>query len=64
MHALRSFFTIDELSPVRRIGLAIDNRSWMVKDMFLQRAAGTGRNAPALATGETLRGLMHPSASS
>ena len=63
MHALRSFFNIDELSPVRRAGLALVKRSWTVKDMFLQRAAGTGRNAPALATGVTLRSLMRPSTS-
>lgn len=60
MHALRSFFNIDALSPIRKAGLAIVKRSWTVKDMFLQRAAGMGRNAPALATGVTLRSLMHP----
>jgi 2-octaprenyl-3-methyl-6-methoxy-1,4-benzoquinol hydroxylase/2-octaprenylphenol hydroxylase len=63
MHALRSFFNIDQLSPVRRAGLAIVKRSWTVKDMFLQRAAGTGRTAPALATGTTLQSLIHPATS-
>jgi len=58
MHALRSLFSHDSLSPLRRIGLALVKRSWTVKDMFLQRAAGLGKNAPKLATGTTLRELM------
>jgi 2-octaprenylphenol hydroxylase len=58
MHALRSLFSHDSLSPLRRIGLALVKRSWTVKDMFLQRAAGLGKNAPELATGTTLRDLM------
>ncbi len=58
MHALRSLFDGDGLFPLRRVGLALVKRSWIVKDMFLQRAAGTGRNAPKLATGATLQDLM------
>ena len=58
MHALRSLFSIEALSPFRRAGLALVKRSWTVKDMFLQRAAGVGKNAPKLATGVTLRNLM------
>ncbi len=58
MHALRSLFSHDSLSPLRRIGLALVKRSWTVKDLFLQRAAGLGKNAPKLATGTTLRDLM------
>ena len=60
MHALRSLFGIESLSPLRRVGLNLVKRSWSVKDMFLQRAAGTGRNAPKLARGVTLRELMQP----
>jgi len=59
MHALRSLFNIEGLTPLRRIGLALVKRSWTVKDMFLQRAAGVGRNAPKLATGRTLNELLH-----
>jgi hypothetical protein len=33
-------------------------RSWTVKNLFLQRAAGFGKNAPRLATGVTLQSLM------
>jgi 2-octaprenylphenol hydroxylase len=58
MHALRSLFNIEGLSPIRRAGLALVKHSWTIKDLFLQRAAGLGRNAPRLATGSTLRDLM------
>jgi hypothetical protein len=60
MHALRSMFGIDGLSPLRRAGLALVKRSWTIKDMFIQRAVGTGKNAPRLASGATLRDLMQP----
>ena len=58
MHALRSLFGIESISPVRRAGLAVVKRSWLIRDMFLQRAAGVGKNAPELARGVTLRELM------
>jgi 2-octaprenyl-3-methyl-6-methoxy-1,4-benzoquinol hydroxylase/2-octaprenylphenol hydroxylase len=58
MHALRSLFGIQSLSPLRQAGLALVKRSWIVRDMFLQRAAGVGKNAPKLARGITLRELM------
>jgi len=58
MHGIRSLFSADALSPLRRVGLALVKRSWTVKDMFLQRAAGLGRNAPRLARGSTLSDLM------
>ena len=58
MHALRSLFGIDGLSPARRIGMAMVKRSWLLRDKFLQRAAGLTADAPALAKGETLRSLI------
>lgn len=58
MHGLRSLFGIESLSPVRRAGLAVVKRSWTMRDMLLQRAAGVGKNAPKLARGVTLRELM------
>jgi 2-octaprenyl-3-methyl-6-methoxy-1,4-benzoquinol hydroxylase/2-octaprenylphenol hydroxylase len=58
LHALRSLFNIEGLSPLRRAGLALVKRSWTIKDMLLQRAAGVGKNAPKLATGATLQDLM------
>ena len=58
MHALRSLFGIEGITPVRRLGLAVVKHSWVIRDMFLQRAAGVGKNAPKLARGVTLRELM------
>lgn len=60
MHALNGLFGVDALSPFRHLGLSVVKRSWTIKDLFLQRAAGTSRNAPALATGKTLRNLLQP----
>ena len=58
MHAIRSVFAIEGLSPLRRAGLALVKRSWFVKDQFIKRAVGTGSNAPALARGSTLNDLL------
>ena len=58
MHGLRSLFNIEGLAPVRRAGLALVKRSWTIKDMFLQRAVGLGKNAPQLATGLSLNDLL------
>jgi 2-octaprenylphenol hydroxylase len=58
MHVIRSLYGIEALSPLRRVGAALVKRSWGLKKLFLQRAAGVGRNAPRLATGETLQDLM------
>lgn len=58
MHGLNALFGIEALTPLRSLGLSAVKRSWTLKDMFLQRAAGTSRNAPALATGTTLRQLL------
>lgn len=57
-HSLRSLFDIDGLSLVRRAGLAVVRRSWTLKDLFLQRAAGIAPNAPKLAKGTSLQDLM------
>ena len=58
MHAIRSLYGIEALSPLRRIGSAVVKRSWTIKEIFLQRAAGLGQNAPRLATGSSLQDLM------
>lgn len=58
MHALNGLFAVGTLSPLRSIGLSAVKRSWTLKDLFLQRATGTSKNAPALATGTTLRDLL------
>jgi len=59
MHAIRSLFGIESLSPIRRAGLAVVKRSWILKDQFLQRAVGIGSNAPKLAKGVPLNELLH-----
>ncbi len=58
MHAIRSLFDIDGLSVIRRAGMAVVRRSWVLKDLFLQRAAGVAANAPRLARGTSLQELM------
>jgi 2-octaprenylphenol hydroxylase len=58
MHALRSLFGVEAFSPLRRVGLTLVKRSWTIKDMFLQRAAGVAGNAPKLAKGVKIRDLM------
>ena len=58
MHAIRSLYGIEALSPLRRIGSAMVKRSWTIKEIFLQKAAGLGSNAPRLATGSSLQDLM------
>lgn len=58
MHAIRSLYAIEALSPLRKLGSALVKRSWPVKEIFLKKAAGLGKNAPRLANGETLRDLM------
>lgn len=57
MHALRSLFNAESLTPLRRVGMALFKRSWMLQDKFAQRAAGLGPNAPKLATGTALQSL-------
>ena len=58
MHALRGLYGFESLSPIRRFGVMLVKRSWIVKDMFLKRAAGISSNAPRLARGVTLRELI------
>lgn len=58
MHALRGLFGTEGMSPLRRVGMTLVKNSWSIRDMFLQRAAGTGKNAPKLARGVSLRELM------
>lgn len=57
IHTLRALFMPDSLAGIRRLGLKMVSRSWHVKEAFLARAAGQGRNAPRLARGEGLRAL-------
>ena len=58
MHALRALFGNEGMSPLRRLGMTVVKNNWMIRDMFLQRAAGISKNAPKLARGITLRELI------
>ncbi|MEJ2534549.1 MAG: UbiH/UbiF/VisC/COQ6 family ubiquinone biosynthesis hydroxylase [Gammaproteobacteria bacterium] len=57
IHVLQGLFRPDALAPLRRLGMRQVADSWMLREAFLQRAAGTGPNAPRLARGESLRAL-------
>jgi len=61
MHALRALFMPGALASIRGLGLGLVGRSWLAREAFLRRAAGTGRNAPRLARGEGLQALMRGS---
>lgn len=63
IHALRTLFMPQSLSGIRQVGLKLVERSWYLKEMFLLRAAGQGRNAPKLARGVGIRALMQKTAS-
>ncbi len=58
MHALHGLFNIEGLLPLRRLGMTLVNKSWVIKELFLQRAAGLAPGAPRLATGSSLIELL------
>lgn len=58
VHGLRSLFMPELLTPLRRAGLGLVSRSWTLKEMFIRRAAGRNRDAPAVARGVSLAELM------
>jgi 2-octaprenyl-3-methyl-6-methoxy-1,4-benzoquinol hydroxylase/2-octaprenylphenol hydroxylase len=57
---IKSLFSIPVLGPLRRVGLGLVSRSWLVREAFIRRAAGLNRNAPALSRGTPLQQLVHP----
>lgn len=58
IHGIRTLFSIEPLSVLRRLGLGLVSRSWNAKESFIRRAAGLNRNAPAVARGTPLGQLM------
>lgn len=58
MHAIRSLYAAQALSPLRKLGTALIKRSWLAKEFFLTKAVGRGASASRLANGETLQDLM------
>ncbi len=61
IHGLRALFMPAGLSNARRAGLKLVSKSWALKEIFLQRAAGQGRNAPRISKGDSLQSLMQSS---
>ena len=61
IHGLRALFMPQALAPVRKLGLSLVAKSWPLKEAFLRRAAGQGRNAPKILRGDSLQSLVHHS---
>ena len=59
VHGLRGLFLPSELGLLRRLGIGLVSRSWTAREVFIRRAAGRHRNAPALARGVALTELLH-----
>jgi 2-octaprenylphenol hydroxylase len=59
IHGIRALFLPEPLTPLRRVGLGLLARSWLIREAFVRRAAGLDRAAPALARGTSLEGLLH-----
>ncbi len=58
VHGLGALFRPGLLAPVRTLGMGMVARSWLLRDAFIQRAAGLGPNAPRLARGVPLDQLV------
>ncbi len=59
IHGLRALFMPPALAGLRGLGLKLVSRSWLLKEAFLRRAAGQGRNAPRISRGASLQSLVH-----
>lgn len=60
IHALHALFLPKALGPLRRLGLGAVGRSWGLREIFIRRAAGLNREAPALSRGVPLQELLIP----
>jgi len=58
IHSLRGLFVPEELGLLRRLGMGLVSRSWTAREVFIRRATGRHRNAPALARGQALTELL------
>ena len=59
IHGLRALFLPPALAGLRGLGLNLVSRNWPLKEVFLRRAAGQGRNAPRISRGASLQSLVH-----
>ena len=57
--AIRTLYSLPEgpLRGVRKLGVALVQKSWFAREQFLKRAAGQHADAPRLARGATIREL-------
>jgi 2-polyprenyl-6-methoxyphenol hydroxylase-like FAD-dependent oxidoreductase len=58
MHGIRGLFIPEELGPLRRLGINLVSASWFARDVFIKRATGRNRDAPALSRGKALTDLL------
>jgi 2-octaprenylphenol hydroxylase len=58
IHGLRGIFQSAGLSGLRKIGMKLISRNWFIREAFLRRAAGQGRNAPRISRGEDIKTLL------
>ncbi len=58
IHGIRSLFMPEFLTPLRHLGLGLVSRSWSLKEVFVRRAAGLNRDAPAVARGVSLAEML------
>jgi 2-octaprenyl-3-methyl-6-methoxy-1,4-benzoquinol hydroxylase len=58
IHGIRGLFMPEEFGLLRRLGIGLVSRSWTAKEAFIRRATGRNRDAPALARGVALTGLL------
>ena len=59
IHGLRALFLPPALAGLRGLGLNLVSRNWPLKEVFVRRAAGQGRNAPRISRGASLQSLVH-----
>lgn len=59
IHGIRGLFMPPGLALLRRFGLGMVSRSWMLREAFIRRATGINPGAPELARGTELRTLIH-----
>ncbi|MFT5372601.1 MAG: 2-octaprenylphenol hydroxylase [Lysobacterales bacterium] len=58
IHALHALFMSPAMSSARKTGMNLVSKSWPLKEAFLRRAVGLGRNAPRMCRGENLQSLL------
>ena len=59
IHGLRALYMPEGLAGFRSLGLKLISANWPVKEAFLRRAAGQGRNAPRISRGDSLHSLLN-----